>query len=518
MKTVAVCVQMLFVATASGLAPTTNLVEGACVEDYDPIAHANVDFFPVHVTGASEFYGKVSSDYALLWDVSYHGTYKLLVNHLREETYVLWQCGTPRPEVEGADGYFEVPVRRAATTSTTYMPYFEIVGERLSLKAYTSTFEYVSSPCLRVLHRDGDVRVAVNETTGVFNLREDEVELTIADEWTVDRVPWGYSITDTHEDTVFQVVEYIEVVGLFFNREHEATLAVERILNAYVCLRDEILVEHPDEKKKIVIAGYVTSADAFGISSCPNWYCEVVRDAGGELLLFEGEGAVELWGSAFMSLEQLLELAADADAVVSPAPLPDYDHPTTEWLLGNLTDLGIPLFDNQGPLGHNDWFERRLAEPDAVLADYAVVLETTSGPRNFFRNLTAGEPAGAMVPDDALDAACPNPDAPYHYLLSAASDCLDAQQRASSSSSSSSSSKKSSNSSKTTLIVVLAVLLGVFAVATLAASLAFVARRRRQAAAKAAFEATAANANAKAFELVPQTENNAMLQDHKDNQ
>lgn len=105
------------------VAPTTNLVDGACVEGYDPIAHGAVDFFPAQATGRDEFQGKVSSDYALLWDVSYHGHYKLLVNHLREETYVLWQCGTPKPEIEGATAYFEVPIGRAATTSTTYMPY-----------------------------------------------------------------------------------------------------------------------------------------------------------------------------------------------------------------------------------------------------------------------------------------------------------------------------------------------------------------------------------------------------------
>ena len=30
------------------------------------------------------------------------------------------------------------------------------------------------------------------------------------------------------------------------------------------------------------------------------------------------------------------------------------------------------VFDNQGPNGANDWFERRVVEPDAVLQDLAV--------------------------------------------------------------------------------------------------------------------------------------------------
>lgn len=478
---------LLWCKSAFGVVqPTTNLVDGKCADGYDPEVHGSIDFFPYQSTGGSAFKGKASADFSLLWDVSYHGTYKLLVNHLREETYVLWQCGTERPEIEGAAAYFEVPVSRVATTSTTYMPYIEIIGERTKMVAYTSTFDWVSSPCLQRLHRDGYIREAFNASTGAFTLKDDEVDVTIADEWTVDRVPKGYSITDTHEDTVFQVAEYVEVVGLFFNREHEATLAVERILNAYNCLKDQIVVQTP---KKAVLAGYVASADAFSIAACPAWYCEVVRDAGGEIIEFKGEGAVEMWGYKFMSLEQLLVLAADADVYISDAPLPDPGHNTTDTLLA---ELGIPVFDSQGPLGYNDWWERRLAEPEAVLSDFAAIFwpETYGATRNFFRDISAGEPAGSMVPDDALDAACPNPDAPYHYLLSAAADCLANQQRkADAASKSGSKNKKSSSKASTTLIIILAVLLGVFALALVA--LLFYSQRKSACVAATTFKADA---------------------------
>ena len=49
----------------------------------------------------------------------------------------------------------EVPLTKIATTSTTYLAFLEMLGERKALKSYQSSFQYVSSPCLRKMHRDG---------------------------------------------------------------------------------------------------------------------------------------------------------------------------------------------------------------------------------------------------------------------------------------------------------------------------------------------------------------------------
>mmetsp|Transcript_2941 Transcript_2941/g.4597 ORF Transcript_2941/g.4597 Transcript_2941/m.4597 type:complete len:521 (-) Transcript_2941:213-1775(-) len=466
-------------------APTTNLVDGQCVENYDPNVHDGIDFFPEHSTDRRvkrtpfsrlEFRGKVKADYSLHWDVTYHNTYKLLTNKIRDETYVLWQCGTPKPEIDGAAGYFEVPVQRIGITSTTYMPYVEIIGERQALKYYTSSFSYVSSPCLRRLYQDGKIEEAYDPATWSSTIEEDDVDLVIADEWTADSNPKSFSITDTYEDTVFQVAEYVEVVGLFFNREHEATLALDYILSAYSCLRDEIqtndVTKGGQNKKKVVIASYISSVGAFGITSCPNWYCDIVEDAGGELVLFEEEGEIETsWGSQLMSFDQVVAHAKNAHVYVADGPLPD---DIADALLESLT---IPIFDNQGSLGHNDWLERRLAEPDAVLADYVAMLWPEKYPdanRNFFRNISAGEEPGSKVSDDALEAACPNVNAPYFFLISAASDCLDRR-----SVTSRTSSNKKSTKKNVALVVGLAVALAVVVIAAFAMIFSNYLRKRR---------------------------------------
>ena len=77
------------------------------------------------------------------------------------------------------------------------------------------------------------------------------------------------------------------------------------------------------------------------------------------------------------------------------------------------------VFDNQGPNGANDWFERRVVEPDAVLQDLAVAFypdasELEGLSRKWLRDVVAEEPVGG-VSDEDLDAACPDIDAPYEF-------------------------------------------------------------------------------------------------------
>ena len=43
-------------------------------------------------------------------------------------------------------GPVEVPLTKIATTSTTYLAFLEMLGERKALKSYQSSFQYVSSP------------------------------------------------------------------------------------------------------------------------------------------------------------------------------------------------------------------------------------------------------------------------------------------------------------------------------------------------------------------------------------
>ena len=60
---------------------------------------------------------------------------------------VVYQCGTGKPNI-AADLFVEAPVTSVAITSTTYVPWIELLGERSSIKHYTWSAGDISSTCL----------------------------------------------------------------------------------------------------------------------------------------------------------------------------------------------------------------------------------------------------------------------------------------------------------------------------------------------------------------------------------
>ena len=149
----------------------------------------------------------------------------------------------------------------------------------------------------------------------------------------------------------------------------------------------------------------------------------MIEAAGGKVLIPTEQGEISLFGLYWLSTDQLLDLAKEADVFISPGPLSDDIRDE----LRNTTILAeLPIYDNQGPLGSNDWFERRIAEPDGLLLDFGAILWPAAFPEiddnfQFLRNVDTTAP-GFKVPVDQLEAECPDPDEPYVFL---GEDCPD---------------------------------------------------------------------------------------------
>ena len=470
---------------------TTNLVNGDCVSNFEEAVHNGMDLFPAK----SDI--TVRADYSLLWEVEYRGHYKLLRNKYRNETFALYQCGTPMPVVE-ADFFVEVPVKSVATTSTTYLPYIEMIGERRSLAAYTASFDFVSSSCLRRMHLENGSPVEAYDSATFSLIPEalEDVDIVFADEWSAastSAVAPTYVMSDTHEDSVLKTAEYVEVVGLFLNREAEAKAAIGRIVETYECVKKQVYAGRQKldmvssstpllrPSKNVLFSNVYTGL--WNVAECPNWYCEMISAAGGQVLELPGgltAGDTQEYGWWWMSLAQLTELGADADVMISNGPL---DDATIEELKVALP--GLTIYDNQGPLGSKDWFERRLAEPDAVLLDFAKILWPESFEDSeslqFLRNVMTTEPGTGVAVDDLVED-CPDVDAPYEYL-SEGTRCADASTSGSSSKKGSSSSKKNTYGAfiAAGALVAFCILIGLGCAACVACGVA--SRRKRDAAA-----------------------------------
>jgi iron complex transport system substrate-binding protein len=64
-----------------------------CVTNFDPAA--NVDYFP----------DKSDVSNSVHWTIEYFNTYKVIQNNFVNETYLLYQCGTPIPESVNVEDY-----------------------------------------------------------------------------------------------------------------------------------------------------------------------------------------------------------------------------------------------------------------------------------------------------------------------------------------------------------------------------------------------------------------------------
>ena len=415
---------LIALAVLGRTASAANYVGGQCA-----VGVTSGDLFPDKCAYGTQFTQTVAADYSLLWEVAYYDSYKVVKNG--DTVHALHQCGVDAPTSEELPAYaadatlVPVPVTAVATTSSTYLPFIEMLGERRALKSYQSSFSYVSSPCLRKMHRDGLIaeKDAFADPPKIPDLEALGVQATFASSFGADEYKF-IQMTDIDEqqpDAVLKGAEYVEYLGLYFNREKEAATAIQHIVDNYMCTQKAVEgVVKENEPVPVLWAQYwsgATCADGssggWSVASGNTWYSEIIEAAGGQLIVPAVEAACESWGAPYLSTEQLLEVGADADVFISPGPWEDQDVSSLKaWENGR-------VFDNQGPNGANDWFERRVVEPDAMLQDLALAFYPDDGPtatfsRKWLRDVRAGEPIGGVADED-LDAACPDIHAPYEF-------------------------------------------------------------------------------------------------------
>lgn len=91
-----------------------------CITDYD--SSAGVDYFP----------DKAVVEYATTFAVEYFPSYKVLtvIDVESNSTYVLYQCGTPQPDLGDTAAvvqqYIEVPVTNVSTGTPDHIPRIEV--------------------------------------------------------------------------------------------------------------------------------------------------------------------------------------------------------------------------------------------------------------------------------------------------------------------------------------------------------------------------------------------------------
>jgi iron complex transport system substrate-binding protein len=276
---------MLFVcilAAVYSAQSTSNIIGGSCCATSNSNTH---DYFP----------DKVSADFAEGFTVQYFSNYKVVTIPKRGEKYVLVQRGTTAPTNMAAGTVFiTIPIERVAVLSNAYFPYFELLGERKSMRV-TTKFDYLNEACLQKMAlQDGLLDGVTNRDLSASNpFKTNNVDVIFR--WSGSRDnDLANSIANPHglppvvrvdtgaEKTAAGFMEWIEYVSLFFNREREASRMVDEMKARYDCI-----VAHVRLQPKVRVL-YSSFSYSSGIVKCSfsdsTWHKRMINEVGGEVI------------------------------------------------------------------------------------------------------------------------------------------------------------------------------------------------------------------------------------------
>jgi len=389
----------VFVFLAS-LLPASALDENltaSCVSDYA----ADVDYFPqkVEIVDAAKF------------TVEYHNNYKVLkvadaFDGAPGFEYVLVQCGTPAPSpADFADDaqFIKTPTGDLITLSTTQLPALAQLGLLDHLIGVDSGF-YISSPAVADMIAAGEVaEVGFGAEVNIELILELEPQLVMS---------YGYNpATDAHpvllEAGIFTALdaswrelsplgraEWLKFTALFYNQEAQANAIYEDIVARYEAIQASAAAVADEDRPQVLINSFLGYADAWFIPGGDTYVGQLIRDAGGVLLLAE-EGSAT---SQALSFELAYEGGFDAEiwlletfGVYSSEGLLALDSRFGDFAAFQSSDIWNNNRDENAN-GGNNYYEWGVTNPHLVLADLLAIFHPELMPAHefaFYQRLTS---------------------------------------------------------------------------------------------------------------------------------
>jgi len=364
---------------AIGLAASASanliLTEGGERQCVDPNrCNGNEDLFPF----------KVQPNFSTLWDVEYKKTYKIITikgtPDEPEKHIIGYQCGTTPPAISElpsniqsdvtSDSFLELPVRTAYVASSTYVGFYELIGEIGTIKV--SNAAGVANPCYQ--------KQTENSQTTELPFSNDNFKVfpTNVDVAFASAGPYGLKtenatvvipVKENKETTNLAKAEWVEFFALFYNKEQTVAGVIDTIEEEYLCAKN---VEKPVEPK-------VAWMGEFDGNKCPNYYCELLKDAGVTDEIFFNSGDYTANETLREELNRkALEAAVDADYFFFQG-FKSYGAWDNFFKKHNDTIRTMKAYKNGNIYSHmeRNWFESRLPTPNEVLLDLIAIMQPT---------------------------------------------------------------------------------------------------------------------------------------------
>ncbi|RHZ82278.1 hypothetical protein Glove_110g74 [Diversispora epigaea] len=387
---------LVFVFFLLFLVDTGVNAQSQCIINYDE----NKDYFTEKVTVTT----------AKLFTIEYFKNYKLI--HAQNETYCLYQCGTPIPgDLPAGTKNFSIPLTSVAIYDSSVIPFLEILGLRSTIKAFDNTiFSYVVSPCLQASKNtitllDSNNATEKSKLEPTFNATFGPV---------VDpTTPNSVSVSIVLDNGPLNRVEWIKFFGAFFNLEHNATEIYDNISNNYNCLKNFANSNSSSTKPKIAWTNYIAPSE-FN-NNTESW---AITDAVYKKVFTEDAGATYFNSSTliYTTSSDFLNAISEVDILIDETFLaPDISTVYKNYGLTKDSNFkfvkNLAIYREDGimnSLGGRDWFEDAVLMNDAVLEDLINVvnplLPKSDYSRIWLRNVAKDEPIKYSSEQNCTDA------------------------------------------------------------------------------------------------------------------
>ena len=291
-------------------------------------------------------------------------------------TYILKEKNSIVPDSLQQFVTIQVPLQSIVVTSTTNIPFLEMLGVEKSLVGFPNT-NYISSVKTRKLIDSGLVKnVGQNEKLNTEQLIELNPNLIIAfgidnNNPMIDNLQKsGLKVliqADWMEQSPLGKAEWIKLYGALFGKEKEAKSLFDNIVKNY---NDAVQLVATKKSASTVLYGSMYENQWY-VAKGNSWIAQFMKDAKGNYLWADVEGT----GSLSLSFEKILEKAKTAQYWITASPfksLTELENSNPHYSqFDAFTKKNVYSFESKlGATGGIIYYELAPSRPDLVLKDY----------------------------------------------------------------------------------------------------------------------------------------------------
>jgi len=295
----------------------------------------------------------------------------------------------PWPQATRSKAFIiDQPLKRVVCTSTSHLPYFEMLLAEETLVGFPNV-DFISSANFLSRIENGSIQdLGSGQSLNLellIGLKPDAVIGFDAggDSKNLEKIeklgiPVIYN-SDFLEQTPLGRAEYVKFFGALLGKEKEADSIFNAIKDNYNQLKESI---QKVEYRPKILSG-TTYGDTWFLPGGQNWSAKFFHDAGGEYLWEDSDAT----GWLELSFEAVFEKAHAADYWIGVATygsleeLKSLDNRYTTFQAfseGNVFNYN----KKKGPNGGIDFFESAYARPDLVLSDLISILHPSLLPNH----------------------------------------------------------------------------------------------------------------------------------------